>query len=112
MDDYISNLILDNIKNNKWWRLFNLKGKTLKLIRPISEEYFPSYKGDRNFITIQNYIPDLGHHFSNSNYQGESVELYLYSDWVLFENDLNTDKTHSIHLKLLDFNYFKTSTDV
>jgi hypothetical protein len=105
-------LIFDAIKEKKWWRLFNLRGKTLRLSKPISVDYYPSFKGDRYMIKIVNYIPDLGNQFYNVNHPGEPIDSYLFSDWVVFENHLTPlDLNHSINLSLLDFNYFKSVTN-
>lgn len=106
-DQVKKKLMVDAISENKWWRLFDLRDKTLKLNKPLSVEYYPSFKGDRSLITIVSYLPDLGNMYYNDSHPGDVVEPYLLSDWVTFKNE-NTPANlrYSINLKLLDFNYF------
>jgi hypothetical protein len=109
MSDYNirKDLMINAISENKWWRLFNLRGLTVKLVKPLSEEYYSSFKGDRSMITIVSYLPDLGNKYYNDNHPGDVIDTHLYSDWVIFKNELTpVNQRYSINLKLLDFNYF------
>lgn len=100
MDNIDFEYIQETLKYNKWWRWFDLRGLRLKLIEPISAEYYPKYNDDRYFVTIINYLSEI--HSKNSS---------ILSDWVTFKCSVNTvNPSYSINLALLDFDYFNQLT--
>ena len=102
-------LLLDNVDNGYWWRLFNLKGMKLKLKEPISEFSHPGFKGDRNYIIIHSYVanPSIWSYNQINAACKINQPIHTYSDNVLYRNELTPAATHNmIHLSLLDFDYF------
>lgn len=111
MDEVVNNkLALSNLCDGKWWRLFNLKGMRLKLIRPISEFSHPGWKGDRNYIIIHSYVADDKIYHYNmlvDMLNIRDIPTYTYSDKVIYKNELTEHSTkHMIDLSLLDYDYF------
>lgn len=90
--------IYDITVNDKWWTLFDLRGLRLKLTTPLTVEFYPNYVGDRNFITVVNYLVV---HSTKHNTR--------FSDWVTFKGDGPFDSHYCIGLHLLDYDYFKSA---
>lgn len=104
-------LISDNITKEKWWRLIDLRGKKLKLKKPISNYAHPEFKGDRNFIIINSYVVNsqtIG--YRQIEEIGDQTPIYFYSDNATYSNELTPpDTRHAINLSLLDFDHFYNS---
>ena len=106
-----TDLIIDNINDEKWWRLVDLRGMKVKLIKPISHYAHPEFKGDRNFIIINSYVVNSQTiKYRKFDQASEPTPIYFYSDNVVYSNELTTpDTKHSINLSLLDFDHFYNS---
>lgn len=103
--DKIVNQMVENIQNKFWWRMYDLRGMTLKLKKPLNKLVYPYYKGDRNFVTIHVYDPYMRKQWEK---RGTSCfEIYEVNDWVIVGNELTTPcSDYIISLSLLDYDYF------
>jgi hypothetical protein len=100
-------LIIDNIDNEKWWRLIDLRGMKLKLKKPISYYAHPEFKGDRNFIIANSYaVNSKSIGYRKVNQKDEITPIYYYSDEVVYSNEFTiADTKHTINLSLVDLDY-------
>ena len=92
---------LCNISANKWWRLFDLTGIRVKLTKPVSLFAHHNFKGDRNYITITAYTGRLILGFGY-----DTIPKWRLNDDVYYTDESDIiDKSNTINLSLLDFDY-------